>query len=103
MEGAPPELWALHGADCPLVWHIGLDGYNRDVANLARAMQDTWVSFVYDGKPGSAELPYWPQYSPDRQTIMVLDTPSFVTDNAEHAPHRQWHGAQWRPGTWWKH
>ncbi|MGY1637171.1 carboxylesterase/lipase family protein [Geodermatophilus sp. SYSU D00742] len=98
--GLPQERWALHGADVPLIWDVGLDGADADVRALAAAMRETWLRFIHGADPGSAALPAWPAYRADRRATVHFDLPLWVEDDAG-GPAELWDDAQWVPGTWW--
>jgi para-nitrobenzyl esterase len=99
----PAEVQALHGADCPLAWHVGLDNYDTRIQDLAHGIQDTWVALATTGKPTSGHLPHWPEYDADRRSTLVLDVPVRIVDATDYQPHQLWNDVQWRPGTWWPH
>lgn len=98
--GLPPEQWALHGADVPLVWDVGLDGTDPDVRGLATTMRESWLRFIAGGEPAAASLPTWPRYRSGRRTTVHFDLPLWVEDDA-CGPAALWEDAQWIPGTWW--
>lgn len=98
--GLPPEQWALHGADVPLVWDVGLDGAAADVRALAATMRETWLHFVRGDEPAALGMPTWRCYRADRRTTVHFDLPIWVEDDAG-GPAELWDGANWIPGTWW--
>ena len=98
--GLPCERWALHGADVPLVWDVGLDGAAADVRALATTMRETWLTFVGGNEPAAADLPAWPRYRADRRSTVHFDLPLWVEDDAR-GPAGLRDDAEWVPGTWW--
>jgi para-nitrobenzyl esterase len=49
--------------------------------HLRDAMMDAWSSFAHSGKPTSAVLPSWPQYTMEHRHTLRLDgTSSLLTD-----------------------
>ncbi len=44
----------------------------EEIATLARAVQDAWISFARHGRPGHPALPPWPAYDPATRLTMLL-------------------------------
>ena len=58
---------------------------------LGDAMQDAWIAFARTGNPEYAALPSWPQWTPERNAVMVFDDESRVEDDpAGRRRYRYW-------------
>ena len=58
---------------------------------LGDAMQDAWIAFARTGNPEHAALPSWPQWTPERNAVMVFDDKSRVEDDpAGRRRYRYW-------------
>ena len=77
-------LGAVHSMEIPFVFNA-LDRkptsmlYPRkvkpEIQELARTMQGYWLNFAKTGDPNGGGLPAWPAFTPEAQTMQVLDTP----------------------------
>jgi carboxylesterase type B len=91
---------ALHGADVPLVWDVGLDRRDPRTRELGDAMRATWTSFMHGAPPTATGLPAWPQYRAAQPATMVFGFPSRI-DTGLTAVEQAWRGREWTAGTWW--
>ena len=58
---------------------------------LGEAMQDAWIAFARTGNPEHPALPSWPQWTPERNAVMVFDDQSRVEDDpAGRKRYRYW-------------
>jgi para-nitrobenzyl esterase len=58
---------------------------------LGDVMQDAWIAFAHTGNPQHAALTSWPQWTPERDAVMVFDDASRVEDDpAGRKRYRYW-------------
>jgi para-nitrobenzyl esterase len=88
--------WAPHGGELPFVfdnldYELLFDEHdlprtraNADPENhrarLRDQMVEAWTSFARTGNPATASLG-WPAYAPNRDSVMVFDKRSYVSEN----------------------
>ncbi len=82
MDGA---LGAFHEIELPFLlgylddpFAATLIGDREERWQLARDIQDAWLSFARSGKPVAAGLPEWPMYDSAARQTMILDAKSYV-------------------------
>jgi para-nitrobenzyl esterase len=86
------ELGACHALEVGFVFGVLVPGFNGIGARadkLAQQMQDAWIAFARNGNPGCESLGVWPQYGPQRQT-MILGEDCHVETAPLDAERRAW-------------
>ena len=78
------SLGAVHSLELPFVfdttdrppWSLMLKnrgGYEKEMKQLSRTMQDYWLNFAKTGNPNGRDLQKWPAFQPDKQQMLVFD------------------------------
>ena len=52
---------------------------------LCDQIQDAWIAFARNGKPGHEKLPEWPAYSRDSRYTMSLGNECWLREDPERA------------------
>jgi para-nitrobenzyl esterase len=73
------SLGAAHGVELGFVFgqmdDPRLGGPTEQVERLSAHMMDRWIAFARNGQPDAEAPPAWPQYTPDRTTMIFGDLP----------------------------
>ncbi|WP_179295420.1 carboxylesterase/lipase family protein [Bacillus sp. FJAT-45350] len=99
--GWDPTSYGGHGAECPLVWNIGINKEDYEISNFANQIQEAWAAFIHGEKPNSQGLPFWNQYELTKRLTMILDVTSKIENDPNGLERELWEGLYWNSGTWW--
>jgi len=102
-DAAIPVMGATHAAELPYLWSwtglpaVLLRGFDSHAKrDLARRMQQHWVSFVRDGRPG----PGWDPFTlPERPTMIFHPRGDRMELDPDSARRAVWQGEDVAPGT----
>jgi para-nitrobenzyl esterase len=69
---------AYHGSDCAYVFgHLDQNPkikYTEADSILSQIMLGYWINFIKYGNPNSPRLPEWPAYSPEKPSVLYLNS-----------------------------
>lgn len=89
-------LKASHAMELPFVWD-NLDKRGMDLligsspdSNIAKQMQQAWISFAYQGDPNVPNLPKWPRYDKKKRAMMHFDKDSKLMNDANREDRLIW-------------
>ncbi|WP_036505507.1 carboxylesterase/lipase family protein [Nocardia aobensis] len=78
------------GVDSPIGRGLTAAGGYRDFLAVQREFQDNWLSFARKGEP----LPSWPQYTEQRRSTRIIDSPARVEVDPDRTKRLAWHGVR---------
>ncbi len=78
------------GVDSPIGRSLTAAGGYRDFLAVQREFQDNWLSFARKGEP----LPSWPQYSEQRRSTRIIDSPARVEVDPDRTKRIAWQGVR---------
>ncbi|MGF6372885.1 para-nitrobenzyl esterase [Paraburkholderia sp. RAU6.4a] len=80
------QIGAAHTKELSYLFHqTELTPAQRKISD---AMIGYWTNFATKGNPNGKNLPIWPAYKPDQQSVMKFDTTSVNADTDFYARHR---------------
>ncbi|MFC9893543.1 carboxylesterase/lipase family protein [Nocardia sp. NPDC127579] len=83
------DLIPVFGAvDGPLGRLLTAAGGRRGLQTVTRQFQDNWLEFARTGAP----LPSWPAYTEDRRSTLIIDSPTRLEHDPDHAKRLAWQG-----------
>jgi para-nitrobenzyl esterase len=90
-------LGACHALDVPFVFGAVAEGAVSEFVGdgpaartLTERMQDAWLAFARDGRPGHPGLGDWPAYEAGRRATMILGERCGVEDAPQEAERALW-------------
>lgn len=89
-----PPMRAAHALEIPFVFGtadvVPLTGSRPGQDALTRMVQGAWAAFAHHGSPGHADLPEWAPYDTDARFTMILDVPSWPSEDPLGAARAAW-------------
>jgi len=87
-------LKSCHTLEIPFVFNnvepFGLIGDEPERITLAQTMSATWAAFARNGDPNHKAIPFWPAYTPEKRSTMILNIKCRVENDPDAEERKAW-------------